>query len=101
MIKKGLFRLGIFFLYLVSLLPFWILYLIADFLFVVLYYLVGYRRKVTQENLRNAFPEKTQKEREHIEKEYYKYLADLIMETIKSITISEKEATTTRITAVA
>lgn len=91
MIKKGLFRTGIFFLYLISLLPFWILYLIADFLFIVLYYLIGYRRNVTQENLRNAFPEKTQKERNHIEKEYYKYLADLIMETIKSITISEKE----------
>ncbi|MEO8886943.1 MAG: lysophospholipid acyltransferase family protein [Mucilaginibacter sp.] len=91
MIKKGLFRLGIFFLYLISLLPFWILYLIADFLFVVLYYLVGYRRKVTQENLRNAFPEKTQKEREHIEKEYYKYLADLIVETVKMISISKAE----------
>ncbi len=91
MIKKGLFRLGIFFLYLVSLLPFWILYLIADFLFIVLYYLIGYRRHVTQENLHNAFPNKTQQERAHIEKEYYKYLADLIVETVKMISISEAE----------
>ena len=58
MINKGLSRLGVFFLYLMSLLPFWILYLISDFLFVVIYYIVGYRRKVVQENLRNAFPEK-------------------------------------------
>ena len=91
MIKKGLSRLGIFFLYLISLLPFWFLYLISDVLFVTLYYLIGYRRKVVQENLINSFPEKTQREREHIEKEYFKYLADLIMETIKTISISEKE----------
>ena len=91
MIKKGLFRLGIFFLYLVSLLPFWILYLIADLLFVTLYHIISYRRNVVQENLRNAFPDKTEQERSHIEKEYYKYLADLIVETVKMISISEAE----------
>ncbi|MDB5011175.1 MAG: lauroyl acyltransferase [Mucilaginibacter sp.] len=91
MIKKGLSRLGIFFLYLISLLPFWFLYLIADVLFLVLYYVTSYRRKVVQENLRNSFPEKTEKERNNIEKEYYKYLADLIVEIIKTISISEKE----------
>ena len=91
MIKKGLFRLGIFFLYLVSLLPFGILYLIADFLFVILYHIIRYRRGVTQENLRNAFPNKTQKEIKIIEKEYYKYLADLIVETVKMISISAAE----------
>jgi KDO2-lipid IV(A) lauroyltransferase len=91
MIKKGLFRLGIFFLYLVSLLPFWILYILSDILFVLLYYIVGYRRAVVQENLSNAFPNKTQQERAHIEKEYYKYLADLIVETVKMISISKAE----------
>lgn len=91
MIKKGLSRLGIFFLYLISLLPFWILYLISDFLFVVLYYIVGYRRKVVQENLQNAFPEKSVAERADIEKKYFQYLADLIVETIKMITISKAE----------
>jgi len=91
MIKKGLSRLGIFFLYLISLLPFWFLYLISDLLFVILYYIVRYRRKVVQENLRNSFPEKTPQERGHIEREYFKYLADLIVETIKTISISEKE----------
>jgi len=91
MIKKGLSRLGTYFLYLVSLLPFWFLYLIADFLFVVIYYLIGYRRKVVQENLRNSFPEKTEEERHSIEKKYFRYLADLIVETIKMITVSEKE----------
>ncbi|MDB4927406.1 lysophospholipid acyltransferase family protein [Mucilaginibacter sp.] len=91
MIKKGLLRLGIFFLYLISLLPFWFLYLISDCLFVVLYYIIGYRRKVVQENLQNAFPEKSASERNDIEKKYFRYLADLIMETIKMISISQEE----------
>jgi KDO2-lipid IV(A) lauroyltransferase len=90
MIKKGLSRLGTFFLYLVSLLPFWFLYLIADLLFVILYYLVGYRRKVVRENLLNSFPEKTVAERKIIERKYFKYMADLMMETIKSVSMSAK-----------
>lgn len=91
MIKKGLSRIGVFFLYLISLLPFWLLYLIADGLYVIIYYLVKYRRKVVQDNLANSFPEKTLQERQDIEKKYYKYLADLMVETIKMLTISEKE----------
>jgi KDO2-lipid IV(A) lauroyltransferase len=91
MINKGLSRLSLFFLYLLSLLPFWLLYLISDALFVVLYYLIGYRRKVVQENLCNSFPQKTQTELKQIEKAYFKYLADLIIETIKMVSISKKE----------
>ncbi|MGN6181253.1 MAG: lysophospholipid acyltransferase family protein [Mucilaginibacter sp.] len=91
MINKGLSRLGIGFLYLLSLLPFWMLYLISDLLFVIVYHLVGYRRKVVQENLRNSFPEKNEQERRDIEKKYYQYLCDLMVETIKMITISQKE----------
>jgi KDO2-lipid IV(A) lauroyltransferase len=91
MIKKGLSRLGTFFLYLVSLLPFWFLYLISDVLFIILYHITRYRRKVVQENLRNSFPEKSDNERKLIERKYYKYMADLMMETIKSVSISAKD----------
>lgn len=90
MIKKGLSRLGTFFLYLVSLLPFWFLYLISDVLFVILYHLTRYRRKVVNENLRNSFPEKSEEERNSIERKYYKYMADLMVETIKSVSMSAK-----------
>jgi len=90
MIKKGLSRLGTFFLYLLSLLPFWFLYIIADILFVILYYIINYRRKVVQENLHNSFPEKTGQERAVIEKKYFKYMADLMMETIKSVSMSRR-----------
>jgi len=91
MIKKGLSRLGTFFLYLVSLLPFWFLYLVADLLFILLYHVAGYRRKVVRENLRNSFPEKSGIERKLIERKYFKYMADLMMETIKSISMPAKQ----------
>jgi KDO2-lipid IV(A) lauroyltransferase len=91
MIKKAFSGVLIFFLYLMSLLPFWILYLLADFIYLVLYYLTGYRRAVVQLNLRNSFPNKASAELKAIEKQYYKYLGDLTVETIKMITISEKE----------
>jgi KDO2-lipid IV(A) lauroyltransferase len=91
MIRKGFSMLGIGLLYLISLLPFFILYRIADLLFIIFFYIIGYRRKVVQENLRNAFPEKTSAERAIIEKQYFRHLADLIMENIKLFTISAKE----------
>jgi Kdo2-lipid IVA lauroyltransferase/acyltransferase len=91
MIKKWPSYIGVFFLYLLSLLPFWLLYIVSDILFIILYYLVGYRRKVVQENLRNSFPEKSDKERSVIEKKYFKYMADLMLETIKSVSMSEKQ----------
>jgi KDO2-lipid IV(A) lauroyltransferase len=91
MINKGLSRLSLLFLYLISLLPFWLLYIISDCLYVVLYHVIGYRRKVVQENLRNSLPEKIESERKQIEKKYFKYLADLIVETIKMVSISKEE----------
>lgn len=91
MIKNGLLRLSIFFLYLISLLPFWFLYILSDGLYVLLYYITRYRRKVVQENLRNSFPEKTRGELKIIEKKFFRYLADFIVETVKAISISEKE----------
>lgn len=91
MIKKGLWGLAFFFLYLLSLLPFWLLYILAFPVYVLLYYVIGYRRKVVSENLANSFPEKTLDERKKIEKQYYHYLADLMVEGIKLISISAPE----------
>ena len=91
MIKKGFSKLGVGLLYLLSLLPYFVLYLIADVLFFFIYYVIHYRRKVVQENLANAFPEKSLTERQAIEKKYFRFLADLIMETIKLTTLSPRE----------
>lgn len=91
MIKKGLFYIASFFLYLVALLPFPVLYLLADLLYVLLFYVAGYRRRVVQQNLASSFPEKTGAELKKIEKEYYHFLADLILESLKMRAISAGE----------
>jgi len=71
--------------------PFPLLYVFSDFLFFVMFRLVGYRRKVVFDNLKNSFPEKEEKELNEIEKKFFKHFCDLIVESIKGFTISEEE----------
>lgn len=70
-------------LWLVSRLPWWALYRLADLIAFVLYRVVGYRRRVVQENLAKSFPEKPDAERRLIERRFYRNLADIIVETVK------------------
>ncbi len=76
------------FIYLLSLLPFRLLYLFSDLVYFLLYCIAGYRKKVVQTNLRNAFPEKSDAEINQISRKYYRYLCDLFLETFKTLTIS-------------
>src|SRR3989344_2786043 len=76
-------------IYLVSIMPFWILYGISDILFVLVYYIFGYRKKVVMMNLQNSFPEKSVKELKLIERKFYRHLCDTIVETMKLLTISK------------
>ncbi len=82
---------GVLFLKLVSLLPFWIIYGISDFLYLILNYVVKYRKKVIKENLFYAFPEKTETERNKISRRFYRHLCDLSMESIKLHGMSKKQ----------
>ncbi len=77
--------------YLFSLIPIWILYLFSDFAYLLVFYLIKYRRKVVQQNLQNSFPEKTEEELKSIEKAFYKHFCDTIIEAIKVYSISEKQ----------
>jgi Kdo2-lipid IVA lauroyltransferase/acyltransferase len=77
------------FIYLVSVLPFPILYFFSDGVYILIYYVLRYRRKVVRENLDNSFPEKSQKEIREIERKFYKYFCDLFLETFKTLTISK------------
>lgn len=88
--NKILFYISLPFIYGISLLPFWILYRLSDFVFLVIYYLISYRKKVITTNLKNAFPEKSTKEIQKIRRDYYRYFCDLIFETLKTLTISSK-----------
>jgi KDO2-lipid IV(A) lauroyltransferase len=80
------------FLYLLSILPFPIFYLFSDTICFLLYRVIGYRKKVVFENLKNSFPEKSHSELKKIEKDFYQYLCDLFLETIKTLTISRNQA---------
>lgn len=74
-----------------SILPMSVLYLISDFFYVLLYYVFGYRKMVILKNIGYAFPEKSNKERQEITKKFYKHFTDILVESIKSFTISKKE----------
>lgn len=79
------------FLYLISILPFPIFYLFSDIVFVIMYYVLGYRKKVVTENLRNSFPEKSEKEISALRKKFFRYLCDMSLEIHKTLTISKEE----------
>ncbi|MBP0902283.1 lysophospholipid acyltransferase family protein [Mariniflexile gromovii] len=78
-------------LWMVSILPFRLLYLISDGLSLLLYYIIGYRKKVVYSNLKLVLPNKTEKELKLIQKKFYKHLCDMFLEMAKTMTISEKE----------
>lgn len=77
--------------YLLSLLPFRLLYGLSDFLYVLIYHVAGYRKGVVRKNLSRSFPDKSEAERKQIERKFYHWLCDYFVESIKLLSISEKE----------
>jgi KDO2-lipid IV(A) lauroyltransferase len=77
--------------WLISWLPLSILYLLSDLIFILVFYVVRYRRKVVQTNLVNSFPDKSLKEINKIKRQFYLHFCDIFIETIKILHISEKE----------
>ena len=78
-------------LYIFSLLPFFILYAISDFIAFLLHSVFKYRKEVVLGNLQIAFPQKTEAERKKIARKFYQYFTDTFIESIKCISISKKE----------
>jgi len=89
--KKVVFYLAYPLLWLVSKLPFPIFYLVSDFCYVIVFYLIGYRKKVVRDNLKKSFPEKSISELKKIEKKFYKHMCDMFLEMIKTLSISNKQ----------
>lgn len=85
-------------LYLLSLLPLPVLYLLSDFFYFLVYYVFRYRREVVAANLLIAFPEKSDAERKQIAEQYFKRFCDNWIESIKLLSISEN-AVRKRVTA--
>lgn len=78
-------------LFLISILPFRLLYVFSDFIYFLIYYIIGYRKKVVRANIALALPHLSEKERLIIEKKSYQHLCDMFLEMIKTMSISGKE----------
>jgi KDO2-lipid IV(A) lauroyltransferase len=76
--------------YLLSLIPLPVLFILSDLSYLILFYFVGYRKKIVLNNLSNAFPQKQLKELKQIQKSFYRHFCDLIFESIKNLTISRR-----------
>ena len=79
------------FLWIIFILPFRIFYWLSDCIYVLVYYIVGYRKKTVRENLALALPHLSDKERLEIEKKSYHHLCDMFLEMVKTMTISSEE----------
>ena len=77
-------------LYLLSLLPMWVLYRLSDGIAFLLYAVIRYRRGVVHSNLASAFPSKTDAERRRIAKRFYRNFTDNFIETIKLLSASKR-----------
>jgi len=66
-----------------------ILYIISDGIYGLIYYIIGYRKKVVMNNLLIAFPEKTESERIRIAKKFYRNFIDSFIEVIKLVSASD------------
>jgi KDO2-lipid IV(A) lauroyltransferase len=75
----------------ISILPYPILYFISDILYVTLYRVIGYRKEIVLTNLKNSFPNKNNEELKIIAHKFYHHFCDIIMESLKGFTISEKQ----------
>jgi lauroyl/myristoyl acyltransferase len=78
-------------LWIISILPFPVFYIFSDFVYLIVYYVVRYRKKTVRYNLALAFPNLSAKERLIIEKKSYHHLCDMFLEMIKTMTISQEE----------
>ncbi len=77
-------------IWLFSKLPFRILYIISDGIYLLFFYVIGYRKTVVLNNLQLVFPEKSLKELKQIQKQFFRHFVDTLIEGIKALTISEK-----------
>lgn len=75
----------------ISLFPMRIIYIFSDILYFLGKYVIKYRQDIIYKNLKNSFPEKTEKEIQKLSKLYTKHLCDYVMESIKLIHISASE----------
>ena len=75
----------------ISYVPLPLLYLIADVMYVLLIYIIPYRKEVVVSNITNSFPNKSPKEVKQITRNFYRFFADLAIETVWNFSLTEKQ----------
>jgi len=88
MISKMLYWLTYAGMWLVALLPFRMLYALSDGMYFLMRHVAHYRKKVVRRNLSRSFPEKSQQELREIERRFYHYLCDYMVEEVKMLRMS-------------
>lgn len=78
-------------LWIISILPFRLLYIFSDFICFLVYYIIGYRKKTVRHNLALALPHLSDQERMVIEKKFYSHMCDMFLEMIKTMSITQSE----------
>jgi Kdo2-lipid IVA lauroyltransferase/acyltransferase len=78
-------------IWLLSRIPFFVLYRISDLMFLIVWYVIPYRRKTVLENIRNSFPQKSGKEIQQIARKFYRYFCDFLLESLKPYALSTEE----------
>ena len=61
------------------------LHFLADILYLIVYHLAGYRKRVVRENIAACFPDKDTTWQRRLERRYYRYLADMVMEGVYNV----------------
>jgi len=89
--QKFVFYLIYPFIWAISILPFSLLYVLSDFLFFILYYIIGYRKKLVLSNLKRVFPDKSETDLIRIRYKFYHHFVDIALEMIKTFTISKSQ----------
>ena len=89
--QKLIYYIFRYFIFILHLTPFFILYLYSDILSLLLFNIIGYRKKVVLINLRNSFPEKSEREIYKIAKKFYNHLSDITLESVKGYSLSGKK----------
>ena len=77
-------------LYLLSLLPLRVLYIVSDFFYLLVYHVVGYRKRLVRRHLAESFPEKSETQRRAIERGLYSWFCDYLVETIKLLSVNRR-----------
>lgn len=81
----------IFFVFLIGILPFRVLYFFSDIMYLILYYIAGYRKSVVKKNIKECFPDKSKEEIQHLIRLSYKNLTDVIVEGFKAFTMTRRQ----------